>query len=285
MLTKKIVLVLSVIFLVIPSLYAQKSVTTGPEKGTLVIVGGGKLDDSIVSRFVELAGGNDANIVIIPTAGGRDFYDQDSGQSDYFRDAGADSVAVIHTDDKEVANSDKFIKPLKTATGVWFSGGRQWRLVDAYAGTKVEEELWKLLERDGVIGGSSAGASIQGSYLARGDTETNQIMMGDHAEGFGFVKNIAIDQHVIARNRHFDMLNILKNKPELLGISIDESTAVVVEGNEFEVIGRSYVIIYDGTFWSREGSDLKQLPPSEDLFYFLRSGDKYNLEERTVIEN
>jgi cyanophycinase len=156
-------------------------------------------------------------------------------------------------------------------------------LVDAYEGTKTEEMFWEVLNRGGVIGGSSAGATIQGSYLARGDTRTNQTMMGDHEEGFGFVKNIAIDQHVIARNRHFDMFNILENKPELLGMSIDESTAVVVTGNTFEVIGSSYVIMYDGGFWSREGSSAKQLP-SEDLFYFLRSGDKYDLKKREVIE-
>ena len=87
----------------------------------------------------------------------------------------------------------------------------------------------------------------------------------DHEEGFGFIKNIAIDQHVIARNRHFDMFDILKNRPELLGISIDEGTAMIVQGNEFEVMGRGYVIIFDGTFWSREGSDLKTLPPGNQL--------------------
>ena len=168
------------------------------------------------------------------------------------------------------------------ATGVWFSGGRQWRLVDSYKGTKTEKMFWDVLNRDGVIGGSSAGATIQGSYLARGDTRNNQIMMGDHEEGFAFIKNIAIDQHVIARNRHFDMFNILDRKPGLLGLSIDEGTAILVKGNEFEVIGKSYVMIFDGTFWSREGSDLKILP-NDNLFYFLRSGDQYDLENRRVI--
>jgi len=79
------------------------------------------------------------------------------------------------------------------------------------------------------------------------------------------------------------MFDILKNRPELLGISIDERTAIVVEGNEFEVIGESYVIMYDGTFWSAEGSSLKTLPEPENLFYFLKSGDKYSLNDRKVI--
>jgi len=144
--------------------------------------------------------------------------------------------------------------------------------------------LWKVLERGGVIGGTSAGATIQGSYLARGDTKNNQIMMGDHEEGFGFIKDIAIDQHVIARNRHFDMFDILKNRPKLLGISIDENTAIIVQGNSFEVLGNSYVIIFDGSFWSREGWGLKNLPENNKLFYFLRQGDKYDLIERKILE-
>ena len=81
-------------------------------------------------------------------------------------------------------------------------------------------------------------------------------MMGDHQEGFGYLKNVAIDQHVLVRDRQFDMFDILKNRPELLGIGIDENTAVVVNGNQFEVIGESYVIVYDGTFWSREAYTL-----------------------------
>ncbi len=144
--------------------------------------------------------------------------------------------------------------------------------------------LWKVLDRNGVIGGSSAGATIQGSFLARGDTKNNQIMMGDHQEGFGFIKNVAIDQHVLARNRQFDMFDILRNRPELLGIGIDEGTAIIVRGNQFEVMGKSYVLVYDGTFWSREGSDLKTLPDKDHLFYFLRPGDKYDLLNRSVIQ-
>lgn len=258
--------------------------TTGPENGSLVIVGGGAINQAIWDKFIELAGGKDAPIVYIPTAGGRDDYDPAKTDIRLVTATGATHVTLLHTRDKAVANSEDFIEPLKAAKGVWFSGGRQWRLVDAYAGTKTEELFWKVLERGGVIGGSSAGATIQGSYLARGDTKTNQIMMGDHEAGFEFIKNIAIDQHVIARNRHFDMFAILDKRPELLGISIDEGTAVIVEKNSFEVLGESYVIVYDQSFWSREGSEIKQLPKKERLFYFLREGDRYDMTKREIIE-
>ncbi|MEM6806293.1 MAG: Type 1 glutamine amidotransferase-like domain-containing protein, partial [Bacteroidota bacterium] len=132
--------------------------------------------------------------------------------------------------------------------------------------------------------GSSAGATIQGSYLARGDTKNNQIMMGDHEVGFGFLKNVAIDQHVLARNRQFDLFTILKEKPELLGIGLDENTAIFVQGDEFEVLGASFVLMYDQGFHSREGYKLKKLPSKESLFYFLKEGEKYDLKKRKVIE-
>lgn len=262
---------------------AISELTTGPKNGSLVVVGGGKIGESILNRFIDLAGGSDAPIVVIPTAAGADSYDKNSGGAGAFRDTGATNVTVLHTDDRGEANSEDFVQPLREAKAVWFGGGRQWRLVDAYKDTKAEKLFWQVLEKGGVIGGSSAGATIQGSYLARGDTKNNQIMMGDHEEGFGFIKNIAIDQHVLARNRQFDMFDILKNRPELLGVSIDEGTAMVVQKNRFEVLGDSYVIVYDGSFWSREGSDLKTLPPNDKLFYFLREGDQYDMKKRKVL--
>ena len=109
-------------------------------------------------------------------------------------------------------------------------------------------------------------------------------MMGDHEEGFGFLKNTAIDQHVLARNRHFDLLQILEKRPELLGIGIDENTAMVVQQDQFEVIGASYVLVYDGRFWSREGSGMKKIPDPKSLFYFLKAGDRYDLKKREVVE-
>lgn len=285
--TKFFRLLISALFGIVSAGQAQPTgstaLTTGPESGTLLVVGGGRIGDTVLNRFIDLAGGKDAPIVVIPTAGGAESYNENSGGAGALRAAGAIRITVLHTDDREEANSDEFVQPLREASAVWFGGGRQWRLVDSYADTKAEELFWEVLKRGGVIGGSSAGATIQGSYLARGDTKNNQIMMGDHEEGFGFIQNIAIDQHVLARNRQFDMFDILKNRPELLGVSIDEGTAMVVQGNQFEVIGDSYVIVYDGSFWSREGSDLKNLPPDDKLFYFLGEGDQYDLKERAVV--
>jgi cyanophycinase len=242
----------------------------GPANGTLVIVGGAMRDTTIVNRFLEAAGGSDARIVVIPTAAGADAYDSTSGGANTFQERGAATVTVIHTNDRDVADSEEFVNPIREATGVWFSGGRQWRLVDAYADTRTEEECWRLLERGGAIGGSSAGATIQGSYLARGDTRTNTIMMGDHEEGFGFLQNSAIDQHLLRRNRHFDLIEIVEAHPELLGLGIDENTAIVVQGDTFDVIGQGYVAIYD------HGRTIDGV----GRFYFLAPGDRFDLATR-----
>ena len=109
-----------------------------------------------------------------------------------------------------------------------------------------------------------------GSFLVRGDTHTNTVMMGDHLEGFALLKNVGIDQHLLRRNRQFDLLEVIEAHPELLGIGIDEDTAIVVEGDRFEVIGQSYAVIYDNQ---------RKIPP-DGRFFFLAPGDRYHMGSR-----
>jgi cyanophycinase len=278
-----------ILLLPIENLAQENDITTGNKNGTLIAIGGGEIGHtSIMKEFRKLAGGDSAKIVVIPTAFVRNNEIDTLLLKRNFKEYGIPNFTILHTSDTIEANTDEFVKPIKEATGIYFTGGRHWRIADSYLNTKVHKELLKLLDRGGVIAGSSAGATIQGSYLARGDTKNNQIMMGDHEIGFGFISNIAIDQHVLSRNRQFDMFAILENKPELLGVGIDESTAIIVKGDILEVIGESYVIIYDKSFWSVESNPFdeethKKLPNKNQLFYFLKSGDKYNLRERKVI--
>lgn len=269
--------------------------TTGPQKGSLIIVGGNLTDQKIFQKFLDLSGGADSPIVIVVTASEDELIakpDFNSTIKKPFENIGFKNITILHTRNPEIANTDSFITPIKQAKGLWFTGGRQWRLVDAYAQTKAFEEFFKLLDRGGVIGGSSAGATIQGSFLVRGDTKTNTILIGDHQEGFGFIKNIAIDQHLLALNRQFDIFEILDKHHNLLGIGLDENTAIVVTGNEFEVIGQHYVAIYDGTFfseirdkadWAKKRYEQKVLPKNRREFYLLKAGERYNLRERKVI--
>ena len=139
----------------------------GPDKGTLIIAGGGRLGPEIVGRFISLAGGPGARIVVIPTAAEEEF-GQDCPCLGMFRALGARNLTVLHTRDRKLADTEAFAAPLKTARAVWFVGGRHWRLVDSYAGTRTEAEIKQVLARGGVVGGTSAGASIQASYLVRG---------------------------------------------------------------------------------------------------------------------
>jgi cyanophycinase len=244
----------------------------GPDNGTLFIAGGGTLDSGIIARFVELAGGDDARIVIIPTAGTQDTFPEGWTGLRMFRDAGVEHVTLLHTRSPAIADTEEFTEPLRSATGVWLPGGRQWRLADAYLRTRTVDEIGAVLDRGGVVGGTSAGASIQASYMVRGAVESNAIVMAPgHEEGFGFLRNSAIDQHLTARGRQEDMLDVVRMHPGLLGIGIDEGTALIVMHDRAEVTGRGRVAFYN----TADSGDLE--------YYFLPRGGTFDLARRTTI--
>lgn len=246
---------------------AANPVSSGPPKGALV-VGGGNDVPEIRAKFVELAGGPDARFVLIPTASGEDEVSPRAVEG-FKRRFGVKNVTVLHTNDRKKADSEAFVAPLREADAVWFGGGRQWRIVDAYLGTRTQREIEAVLARGGVIGGSSAGATIQGSYLVRGAPEGNHIMMAEgHEVGFGYLKNVAVDQHLLTRGREKDLVPVIRAHPELLGIGLDEPAAIVVKGDQFEVIGRSKVAIYDNR--DHDGK----------TYFFLDVGDRYDLKAR-----
>jgi cyanophycinase len=164
--------------LVQPLLAADKIETkVGPARGTLLIVGGGTMT-KLWNVFIELAGGKGAEIVVIPTA--NETVEGEDRTLAMLRGLGATHVTQLHTRDPKVADTEEFIAPLRTARAVWFTGGRQWRLADAYLRTRTHREIVALLERGGVVGGSSAGATIQGSYLVRGAPSGNAEWKHDH---------------------------------------------------------------------------------------------------------
>jgi cyanophycinase len=189
-----------------PASAASAAECHGPAAGHLVIVGGAMSADSgIVAKFIELGGGaGTARVVIIPTAslptdGSGDVAKASAKMVSMFESNGAASVDVLHTVDRELADTDEFAAPIHDASVVFFGGGRQWKIFDAYSGTQVQTEVDALLARGGVVGGSSAGASILGEHMARGDTATNFTMLGDHQVGFGLLSGASIDQHFLAR--------------------------------------------------------------------------------------
>lgn len=281
---KLIVLPLLFLTLAVGRINAQTTQFVGPEKGSLVIVGGGNMGPELWSRFVELAGGPAAaSIVIIPTAGEDSSADSAPREKEKLLSLGVKDITILHTRDPKVANQESFVAPIRKATGVWFVGGRHWRLADSYLNTLAHKEFNAVLSRGGVIGGTSAGATILGSFMVRGDTKGNSIMVGDHTQGLDFIHNVTIDQHFLRRNRQFDLLDVIKTRPELLGIAIDESTAIVVQQNTFEVIGASYVGIYE----AGQIANSTKYPSGQNStggpFYFLSKGQKFDLKARKVL--
>lgn len=255
----------------------------GPAHGTLVIQGGGSDEGTgIFETFINKAGGLSAKIVVVPTAGGNK--NQDGSWKVYkeeqvlatWKKRGATNVYMLHTHDPKEANTEEFAKVLRDAKGVWFDGGRQWNVVDSYANTLTLKEFHAVLDRGGVIGGSSAGASIQGDYLVRGAVAGSEIVMTpepEHEHGFAFLRKSAIDQHINTRNRWDDIIPVIKKYPNLLGIGLSEGTAIVVTGDRFEVIGKWKVAVHDN-------KHLYQ--PWEKPYYVLSLGDVYNMKTRTI---
>lgn len=245
----------------------------GPRRGAILAAGGGVLGADIYTRFVTLAGGPDARIVLIPTAGAEDGSHDAWVALEALRDAGARRIEVVHTRNRRVAELEGFVGPLRDATGVWFSGGRQHRLVDVYLRTQTHLEIQAVLDRGGVVGGNSAGASALASYLLRGGEEPDRGLVDEaRTEGFGFLRGVAIDQHLHARARENDLISLLRERPELLGLGLDESTALVVTGDLASVLGRGRVAIYDLT------DPLALIP-----LRYLSRGSVYDLGARQVV--
>lgn len=256
----------------------------GPPTGSLVIAGGGNLAGTgIMERFIALAGGPDAKIVIVPTAGGN--RRPDGALVPYevervlapWRALGLTNVHMLHTHDPTLADTPEFAAVLAEARGVWFNGGRQWNLVDSYAGTRTLRGFHDVLARGGVIGGSSAGATIQGTYLVRGAVAGAQVMMApepEHQDAFDFLRRSAIDQHVDARNRWNDLTPVMDRFPDYLGLGISEGTAVVVRRDTFEVLGKADVAIHDRT-----------APRAADAPPYVRvpPGTVYDMRARRVV--
>ena len=245
------------------------------ENGSLVIVGGGGMPEEVTRTFIELAGGPDEWIVVLPTADEGDSPRGRGNEGRFFERAGAKQVKVLRQRTLADVESAEFVETLSKAKGVWFGGGRQWRFIDAYAGTKAEQLLHDVLKRGGVIGGSSAGATIQGQYLVRGSVLGNTEMMAEGYErGLAFLPGAAIDQHFSQRKRQPDMTTVMQRFPQLLGIGIDESTALVVRGQTAEVIGAGKAHFYN--YRSRP-------PTCEPDFTAVEAGGRYDLVERKTL--
>ena len=237
--------------------------------GTLVIVGGGGLPDAAIEAFAAAAGGAKAKVVIVPSANGNDV----SGELAFaqrLRKTGISDLRTFHLPHPSQV-TEASLAPLADATAIWFGGGRQWRLCDAYDGTPAIAAFAAVLARGGVIGGSSAGATIQGEFLVRGNPLGNTDMWCEgYDRGFGYLPGVAIDQHFLARKRIPDLQNLIAKAPQMIGLGIDESTALVVRGSVAEVVGASKVAVFD----VRNAEPSLRAKPEPK---WLQAGDRWDL--------
>lgn len=257
----------------------EKPRTPEVTKGTLLIVGGGGIPRGLMDRFVELAGGTeDARLVFVPCSES-DHVGERHWMVRQWKAMGVKHATFIHTKDRRRADQDEsFLEPLKNATGIWFGGGRQWNFADSYYGTTAHKLMKEVVRRGGVVGGSSAGASIQARYLARATPIGNTRIMAPGYErgGLGFISGVAIDQHFTQRGRQRDMTRLISRYPQLLGIGIDETTAIEVQGSKATVSGRGRVFFYDRA---------RAVGPGEPDYVALPAGSVYDLAKRAVIRN
>jgi cyanophycinase len=249
----------------VPEVSAERLQRPRGEAGILLVAGGGPTPEAVSARFFKLAGGRSARIVVIPTAS--DWADASGVEraADTWKDRGAASAVVLHTLDRRRADDREFVRPLTTATGVWIGGGHQSRLSTAYAGTAVERELQALLARGGVVGGTSAGAGIMSQVMIV--TGRCEARLG---RGLDLFPHVVIDQHFLKRNRFRRLLGVLETHSDLIGLGVDESTALEVDlqPQRLRVIGNSYAVV------CTPGKPSRELAPVIEI---LKPGDELDL--------
>ncbi|MBX7168352.1 MAG: cyanophycinase [Pirellulales bacterium] len=234
---------------------------SAPNAGHLMLVGGGQLPDNIVAEFIRLAGGRDARLVVIPSAGTWPSAEhaRETFKRRWQRFEVAE-LAVLHTDDPVLADSPEFTRPLERATGVWLAGGDQGRLVDRYRARRVETLLRELHQRGGIIAGTSAGASAMSSVMIRYGTRQQAVV----DRGLGLVDRVVVDQHFSQRARLPRLTGVLDNHPEQLGLGVDEETAVVMRANRLRVLGTGQVTVCFPKPDSSERREVHRLQPDDE---------------------
>lgn len=260
-------------------------------RGQLVIIGGAedrKGECTILRDFVRRAGGNQARIVImtvateLPKEVGDDYID-------VFERVGVEDVRVVDTEDREAASDESALNAIEKATGVFFTGGNQARITNILKDTEIDKVLHKRLSEGMAIAGTSAGAAMMPDMMiVEGDSETNpRIEIVEMEPGMGFLPGVVIDQHFAQRGRIGRLLSAVAQQPVVLGFGIDENTAVVVNGNEFEVIGEGAVTVVDVSEITH--TNLEQILKDEDLalcgvkLHILPHGYRFDLKSRKPI--
>jgi len=265
------------------AVHGQEATAIGA--GTLLLAGGA-YGPGVLEKFAGIAGGSAALLYYIPSASsglrlpsGFIWSPPEEGDATGNTEAfeaelatlfGVGRVRVLHSRDRS-AWDGPLADSLRGARAVWLSEGNAGRLADLILGTRTERELTQLLIRGGIIGGNSAGSIAMGSFIVRGRPDKPVLMARGHDRGFGWLRNVAINPHLTEAKRENELINVLDARPELLGIGLDEQSALLVRGTRFEIIGAGRVAIYDDRL--HDGR----------WFYYLTPGTIFDLSNRSTV--
>ncbi|MBP1770485.1 MAG: cyanophycinase [Candidatus Aminicenantes bacterium] len=280
-------------FAVTPACSTKSPAPAGP-KGHLFIVGGGDRDEPLMRKYVELAKRDGpAKIVIFTMASGVPL-ETGPGLVAEFKGYGVPDSAYFHLT-REEAMRPESLKILDGVTGVWFSGGDQAKQTAVLLKTPLHARMLELYKEGCLIGGTSAGAAVMSEFMitgnekrAGGEEGSWEVILADdveHTEGFGFVKNAVIDQHFVTRKRHNRLISIVLENPALVGVGIEEATAVLVRPDgKYEVLGEGQVVVYDARRAVTAKSPDGHLGGHGLTMHVLLAGDVYDLATGRVEE-
>jgi cyanophycinase len=203
-----------------------------------VVLAGGTFIDPMGEEVVRLGGGDQARVVLIPTAYGPTEEEGVEQFREQWSRYGPATIDILHTRDRAKANDPAFVAPLREATAVWFFGGVQERLLDTYEDTLLHRELLGVLKRGGVVGGNCAGAMALGeTMIVRNEDEEDDVLL---RRGFGIVPKMVNDSHWLERNRIERLRGVIEEHPDHFGVGIDSQTAVIIHQGKLRVMGNSY---------------------------------------------
>lgn len=262
------------------------------QKGNLVIIGGAedKYGESrILEEVVQIIGGEDARIGILTTA---TEHPEEVGKEyrEVFLRLGVRETDILNINTRDEANSEENVRRIRDVTGFFFTGGDQLRITSILGGTKAYEALYHSFNQGTAVVGTSAGASVMSNtMIVEGNSnDAARKCTLKMAPGLSFLEGVIIDQHFDQRGRLGRLLCGVAENPGILGIGIDEDTAIRVFPEEyFEVLGSNAVTVIDGkTIMSSNVSESK---PDEILaitnasLHVLSSGYGFDLKRREVL--
>jgi cyanophycinase len=242
-------------------------------KGVLVIVGGGGIPDSIAARTLQLAGGRDAVVAVLPQSSGSDAAGDTSVKM--WLDAGARSARNVDFKQPDAKNA------LEAATLIWISGGNQNRFMTAIRGTGLDDVIRAQYRKGTVVGGTSAGAAVMSEWMITGDADSKSLTAGSTGirKGLSLWPGALIDQHFLARQRNNRLLSAVLERPNLIGVGIDESTAIVVREDRFDVLGKSAVVVFDARDAKVEAASAGAITAATNVrLSVLKEGMTYSLK-------